>query len=232
MADIIQIRRGTAALWTSRNPTLAEGEEGYETDTGKEKRGDGVTAWNDLQYKTVSSADPLNLGYYATESALRAAHPTGIEGNYAIVGATDTVWIWDVDTPDWVDSGSAAGLLPINSVGYAELKPAFKTIIDLGNVSGTVNLDWSLAVRYKLHLIGNVTLTMTKYADYAGAKVQDLHISSSSPSNVITWQTGVNVADFDDVPIDFTTSGIVNYISAQCLNGTTPIFRMSNYLRP
>jgi trimeric autotransporter adhesin len=46
----IQIRRGTAAQWTSTNPTLASGEQGYETDTGKMKIGNGSTAWNSLAY--------------------------------------------------------------------------------------------------------------------------------------------------------------------------------------
>ena len=50
MAVQIQIRRGTAANWTSANPTLAEGELGYETDTGKLKAGDGSTAWTGLDY--------------------------------------------------------------------------------------------------------------------------------------------------------------------------------------
>ncbi|GAG00923.1 unnamed protein product, partial [marine sediment metagenome] len=45
------------------------------------------------------------LGFYATENALTTAHPTASAGNYAIVGATDTVWIWDTDTVAWVDSG-------------------------------------------------------------------------------------------------------------------------------
>lgn len=56
MADIIQIRRDLAANWTSVNPVLADGEEGYETDTGKLKFGDGVTAWNSLAYFTPSSS--------------------------------------------------------------------------------------------------------------------------------------------------------------------------------
>lgn len=42
----IQVRRGTAAQWTAANPTLASGEFGFETDTGKYKIGDGTTAWN------------------------------------------------------------------------------------------------------------------------------------------------------------------------------------------
>lgn len=46
----IQIRRGTAAQWTSANPTLSAGEWGYETDTGKVKIGNGSTAWNSLAY--------------------------------------------------------------------------------------------------------------------------------------------------------------------------------------
>jgi hypothetical protein len=50
MADIIQIRRDTAANWTSANPILAQGELGLETDTDKFKVGDGSTAWTSLGY--------------------------------------------------------------------------------------------------------------------------------------------------------------------------------------
>jgi hypothetical protein len=48
--DRIQLRRDTAADWTSTNPTLAQGELGVETDTGKVKIGDGATAWTSLAY--------------------------------------------------------------------------------------------------------------------------------------------------------------------------------------
>lgn len=47
---LIALRRDTAANWTSTNPTLDEGEPGFETDTGKLKFGDGTTAWNSLPY--------------------------------------------------------------------------------------------------------------------------------------------------------------------------------------
>ena len=46
----MQQRRDTAANWSSANPTLLNGEFGYETDTGKFKIGDGATAWNSLGY--------------------------------------------------------------------------------------------------------------------------------------------------------------------------------------
>jgi Major tropism determinant N-terminal domain/Phage tail repeat like len=50
----IRVRRGTAAQWSTANPILALGELGLETDTSKLKGGDGVTAWNSLDY--ISSA--------------------------------------------------------------------------------------------------------------------------------------------------------------------------------
>ena len=49
----IQLRRGTAALWSSTNPTLAAGEIGLETDTLLIKIGNGSTAWNSLSYSTA-----------------------------------------------------------------------------------------------------------------------------------------------------------------------------------
>jgi hypothetical protein len=44
------MRNGTAAEWTSQNPTLKLGELGIETDTRKFKIGDGATAWTSLKY--------------------------------------------------------------------------------------------------------------------------------------------------------------------------------------
>ena len=41
------------------------------------------------------SGDSNNKGYFANESALTTAFPTGSNGWFAIVGSTDTIWIWD-----------------------------------------------------------------------------------------------------------------------------------------
>ena len=50
VVNLIQLRRGTAAQWTSTNPTLSAGETGFETDTGKFKLGNGSQAWTALKY--------------------------------------------------------------------------------------------------------------------------------------------------------------------------------------
>lgn len=49
----IQLRRGTAAQWTTANPVLAVGEEGLETDTGRRKVGDGAANWAARPYDGV-----------------------------------------------------------------------------------------------------------------------------------------------------------------------------------
>lgn len=51
----IEQRAGTAAQWTSANPVLNINEFGWETNTGKGKIGDGVTAWNALPYFIISA---------------------------------------------------------------------------------------------------------------------------------------------------------------------------------
>jgi len=62
MADIIQLRGGSAAAWTAANPILAQKELGIETDTNKLKVGDGVTAWNSLSYLNTGLADAVANG--------------------------------------------------------------------------------------------------------------------------------------------------------------------------
>lgn len=56
MAERIQLRRGTAANWTTANPVLASGEIGVETDTGKLKVGDGSSAWASRPYVTAAGS--------------------------------------------------------------------------------------------------------------------------------------------------------------------------------
>jgi len=64
MAKSVQHKRGTSGALAGNNPTLAAGEIGYETDTGRLKVGDGSTAWNSLSYQAPSASD-LTLGSLA-----------------------------------------------------------------------------------------------------------------------------------------------------------------------
>ena len=48
------------------------------------------------------------MGWYPNYEALYAAHDTGYDGNWAIVGDTDTIWVWDSDTGVWKDTGESS----------------------------------------------------------------------------------------------------------------------------
>jgi hypothetical protein len=65
MADRIQVRKDSAANWESANPVLAQGEIGFELDSGRAKIGDGSNAWSALSY----NIDPLLIQISATEPA-------------------------------------------------------------------------------------------------------------------------------------------------------------------
>lgn len=59
--QLLQLRRGTAAAWISANPVLSQGEPGFETDTGNQKIGDGVTAWTSLNYTGSGTYAPITI---------------------------------------------------------------------------------------------------------------------------------------------------------------------------
>lgn len=48
------------------------------------------------------------VGWYKSYEALYAAHEVGYDGNWAIVGDTDTIWVWDSDTGVWKDTGESS----------------------------------------------------------------------------------------------------------------------------
>ena len=77
----IQTRRDTAANWTSANPVLLNGEVGLETDTGKEKTGNGVTAWTSLVYSRIVSTGSYANPSWITE--LSYAKLTGVPSTFA-----------------------------------------------------------------------------------------------------------------------------------------------------
>lgn len=56
----IQVRRGTGADWTSKNPILLAGEFGLDTSNSGIKIGDGENPWNQLSYFAGSGGSAIN----------------------------------------------------------------------------------------------------------------------------------------------------------------------------
>jgi len=66
----IQVRRGTAAQWTSVNPILAAGEMGVESDTNLFKFGNGSSTWTALAYANNSDVAIGEISQDAINTAL------------------------------------------------------------------------------------------------------------------------------------------------------------------
>jgi len=83
MAVKIQFRRDTAAAWTSANPTLAQGEVGYEYDTGRFKVGTGSAAWNSLVYSSgvTGPTGPSSTATVGTVTTLAPTAPATVSNS-------------------------------------------------------------------------------------------------------------------------------------------------------
>ena len=84
----IKLRRGTSAEWTASNPVLADGEPGFEKDTGQYKLGNGVSTWSQLPY--FQSVDKLSATF-----ARRRFESVNTRAAGAIV------FSWDDGFPEW-----------------------------------------------------------------------------------------------------------------------------------
>jgi hypothetical protein len=82
----MQVRRGTASSWTSTNPTLAAGELGFETDTGKFKIGTGASTWTALLYAGGGQNTLTTYQYTATagQTTFSGADVNGITLSYNV----------------------------------------------------------------------------------------------------------------------------------------------------
>lgn len=83
---IVRHARGTAANFTSENPTLDESEIGYETDTKFLKIGDGSTAWTSLDYQP----NPAEVDGKATVSTYSTAWINRSDWTNVHLGSDDT----------------------------------------------------------------------------------------------------------------------------------------------
>lgn len=88
----MQQRRDSAADWTSNDPTLAQGELGFETDTNRFKIGDGTTAWTSLAYANVGIDGSGNVtGVVGLTTTGPTALGDGVGDTVGFYGATGVV---------------------------------------------------------------------------------------------------------------------------------------------
>jgi hypothetical protein len=83
---VIQFRRGSAYLWNNANPILAEGEAGFEIDTGRLKIGNGYSTWTELTYIGSDEAiqPVINTNIYTIQKG-QAVYAKSVENGQMII---------------------------------------------------------------------------------------------------------------------------------------------------
>ncbi len=176
MADIIQLRRDTAANWVTANPVLHDGEIGIETDTRKRKCGNGTTAWNSLPYMysddldqepTANSHKPVESG--GAKAAIDAAAEIGLAALDAI-GDADNVPT--EESTELVRSGGVWESIRNNGKGAFDIS-AYKAVggvlakfDDLAQALGTNGANVPAAARKPGMSVCFVLNSDNKYVQY------------------------------------------------------------------
>lgn len=138
MSSIIQVKRGTAAGWTSANPTLNSGEIGFETDTKKMKVGDGSTAWTSLAYTaTDGDISGVTAGTGLTGGGSTGAVTLSIDSTVATLTGTQTLTNKTLTSPV-VNTAAVTGGTLVNTV-IRGLQEDVNVVASAA--TGTINFD-------------------------------------------------------------------------------------------
>lgn len=135
----------------------------------------------------AGGSDSHNKGFFATPQALQEAYPTAEDGDYAVVGSTDTVWLWDSDSGAsgaWVDSDTKGQVTSVN--GQTGDVTVQATLVNQSNIK-SVNGN---------SLLGSGNLELSTYLPY--------------PAGWIT--TGTTKAFCDNIAADATAIGGKAYL--------------------
>jgi hypothetical protein len=113
MTTRIQFRRGLASNWAITNPTLYQGELGLELDTNNIKIGDGVAAWNSLNYSKFLPVQTNNSGKYLTTNGTDASWASTTGTGTLVLSTSPTLVTPILGTPTSGDLTNCT-----NAVGY------------------------------------------------------------------------------------------------------------------
>ncbi len=195
----MQQRRDTAANWTSTNPTLLNGELGYETDTNKFKIGNGTATWSALAYVPgfAISAYPLATADIADNAITAAKIADGVIAN-AEISSTAEIAV------SKLANGTANQVLVTNSDGATV---SFSDNLSLDGFLGVVGQAVFLS---QVTIEGNLTVNgTTTTIDSTTLVVEDKNIEIgkvSTPSDT--------TADGGGITLKGATDKTINWINA------------------
>lgn len=228
VANTIQLRRDTAAAFTTANPTLAPGEPAYETDTRKLKVGNGTTPWASLPYfdfsytlppATASVLGGVKIGANITVLAdgtisvadpyvHPASHPPSIItqdlNNRFVTDAQISLWNGKLDASHAGTGGTAHAAVTTTVNGF--MIAADKSKLD--GIAANANNYVHPTGDGNLHVIATSTTNNGRFLT-AGATAGSL--SWTTPPNVVAGGASGYMTGADKTKLDGIASGANNY---------------------
>lgn len=95
---------GTSAQQAANSATLSKSWAVGGTGTRTNEDADNAKYYAE-QIRSIANG---SLGYYPTPELLQTAYPTSNPGFWAIIGSTNTIWIWSVNSSKWVNTSVEA----------------------------------------------------------------------------------------------------------------------------
>ena len=180
----IQVRRGTAAQWTSANPTLASGEFGFETDTGKVKIGTGSTAWVSLSYLGAGTVSSITAGTGLSGGTITTTGTIAIDTATTVdVSTAQTLTNKTLTTPT-ITQGQATPTFSTNAYTLASSDAGKLLLASNGATAGTVNIPTDATFNFATGT--QITILQT------GAG--QLTIQAASSGTTTVYSTGATAA--------------------------------------
>lgn len=154
-------------------------------------------------------------GWFDTAAALKAALPTGEKGQWAVVGETGSIWIWNPDTGSWKDAAVSVDFSDYYTKSQADAAFALKPATS--NTLGGIKVGDNLSIDASGRLSGA--------APYA--------LPAATTSTLGGVKAGSNLTVYADGTLALEKSGVtgaLGYTPAQVTAGTYDLTAGSSYL--
>ena len=159
----------------------------------------------------AGGGDSHNKGYFATQSALETEYPTAEAGDYAIVGETDTVWIWDDDTDSWVDTDTKGEVTSVNGqTGEVELSAE-----DVGAVPQYSSMPQPNQEGDIVQYVGTTNQNYTNGYFYQVGVAGEEIIDGECDVDIETFQGGDDNDDLPPPTFDLDFSVLESYLASR-----------------
>ena len=211
MAIRIQLRRDTAANWTSSNPVLRAGELGIETDTLKFKIGNGSSTWTQItNYANVTTTGLSNSlsDYILAATKGTPGGPAALDSNGDLLIPENSVILWNDADYDYTTTLTAT-------------QPTANRTITLPNATGTVALAENVAALSGATFTGNISVPTQITFEGATADAYETIISVTDP-------TSDRVIVFPDLTGTVVTTGDTASVTNLMLAGSIANDKLSN----